>query len=317
MEVVHMPVLLEECIELLAPDEGPCFMVDATQGEGGHSHAFLSRFPRLSLVGIDADAAIQAVARTRLESFGSRVFFHNGWSHDFFAAYPPHLPRPDRILIDLGVSVYHYEKSGRGFSFRKDEELDMRIDPSRSPSARDIVMNLDEKSLADLLYQNADERYSRRIARAIVEARSGHEIATSIELAGIVERAVPAVYRHGPIHAATRTFQALRIAVNGELDRLESLLDAALAVLAVGGRLGVISFHSIEDRIVKNFFRERNKDCICPPTVPICECGGERELDLVTRKAVRASEAESRMNPPSRSAQLRVVRKRRERRVPA
>lgn len=310
-----MPVLLEECIELLGPASGDSLMVDATQGEGGHSFAFLSRFPHLRLVGIDADAAIQAVARERLASFGDRVRFWQGWSHDFFASWPPNEDRPDRILIDLGVSVFHYEKSGRGFSFRKDEALDMRIDPTQGQSARDLVMTLPEEELADLLYQNADERYSRRIARAIVETRRSHDIDSARELAGIVERAVPAVYRHGPVHAATKTFQALRIVVNGELSRLESLLESALEVLAIGGRLGVISFHSIEDRLVKNFFRERNKDCICPPSVPICNCGGAREVALVTRKAVRASPAETRANPPSRSAQLRVVEKLTARRV--
>lgn len=316
MEIVHMPVLLEECIELLAPANGDCLMVDATQGEGGHSFAFLSRFPTLRLIGIDADAAIQAVARERLASFGDRVRFWQGWSHDFFASWPTNEAHPDRILIDLGVSVFHYEKSGRGFSFRKDEELDMRIDPTQGQSARDLVMTLSEEDLADLLYQNADERYSRRIARAIVETRRSHDIDSARELAGIVERAVPAVYRHGPVHAATKTFQALRIVVNGEVSRLGSLLESALEVLAIGGRLGVISFHSIEDRIVKNFFRERNKDCICPPSVPICKCGGTREVALVTRKAVRASQAETRTNPPSRSAQLRVVEKLTARRDP-
>jgi 16S rRNA (cytosine1402-N4)-methyltransferase len=284
-------------------------MVDATLGEGGHSYAFLSRFPDLKIVGIDADREIQAVARERLAEFGDRIHFYAGWSHDFFAELPKDIKRPDTILIDLGISSYHYEKGGRGFSFRKDEPLDMRIDSSRGDSAADLVARLPERDLADLIYQNGDERYSRRIARGIAEARSEGIITSSTALAEIVVRSVPSSYRHGPIHPATRTFQALRIAVNGELSRLGDLLESALSALEPGGRLGVISFHSGEDRIVKNFFREKNRDCSCPPEAPICRCGGHRILNLVTRKPIAPGEDEVRSNPPSRSAKLRVVEK--------
>ncbi|GHU85135.1 ribosomal RNA small subunit methyltransferase H [Spirochaetia bacterium] len=309
MEIVHTPVLLEETIQYLAPRQGGELMVDATLGEGGHSYAFLSRFPDLKIVGVDADSEIQAVARERLAEFGDRIHFYSGWSHDFFAELPKDIKRPDTILIDLGVSSFHYEKSRRGFSFRKDEKLDMRIDTSRGDSAADLVTRLPERDLANLIYENAEERYSRRIARCIAEARTGGTITSSAALAEIVSRAVPAFYRRGPIHPATRTFQALRIAVNGELARLEDLLDSALTALEPGGRLGVISFHSGEDRIVKNFFREKNKDCTCPPEAPICRCEGRRVLNLVTRKPVAPGDDEIRSNPPSRSAKLRVVEK--------
>ncbi len=309
MEIVHTPVLLEEAIAYLAPRGEGELMVDATLGEGGHSEAFLARFPSLKIIGVDADPDIQKVARERLSRFGERIHFYNGWSHDFFADLPAEIKRPDTILIDLGISLFHYEKSGRGFSFRVDEELDMRIDPSAPLSAADIVASMKETELADLIYRNADERFSRRIARAIVEARGRSRIRTTAALASIVEGAVPAQYRRGPIHAATRTFQALRIAVNGELDRLEELLEAALRVLEVGGRMGVITFHSLEDRIVKNFFREKNKDCTCPPEAPICTCGGRRTVKLLTKKPVGATDAELRANPPSRSAKLRVAEK--------
>ena len=309
MEVVHTPVLLEETVKYLAPREAGELMIDATIGEGGHSNAFLSQFPELRVIGVDADPEILKTARQRLEGFGERVQFYSGWSHDFFTEYPGEYKRPDTILIDLGVSLFHYEKSGRGFSFRYDEKLDMRIDTSSGLSAAELIARLSGKDLADLLYANAEERYSRRIAKAIGEAKSSGPITSSAVLAEIVERAVPPAYRHGPIHPATRTFQALRIAANGELSRLEYLLEAAFRVLEPGGRLGVISFHSLEDRIVKNFFREKNRDCICPPQAPICKCRGQRAVTMLTRKGVEAGEEEIRKNPPSRSARFRAAEK--------
>ncbi|WP_304223860.1 16S rRNA (cytosine(1402)-N(4))-methyltransferase RsmH [Gracilinema caldarium] len=309
VQYVHTPVLLAETLHYLAPRGENALMVDATLGEGGHSYAFLSHFPKLRIIGVDADPVIQEVARKRLSVFGERIHFYSGWSHTFFAEYPTEIKRPDLILIDLGISLFHYEKSGRGFSFRKGEILDMRLDPHFGPSAADLVMQLPEGELADLIYQNGEERYSRRIAHAIVEARKRSKIETTDALAVLIEKAVPLSYRHGPIHPATRTFQALRIAVNGELSRLESLLDSALHVLENGGRLGVITFHSLEDRIVKNFFRNQNKDCTCPPEAPICTCKGQRTVALVTKKPIVPGPEEIRANPPSRSAKLRVVEK--------
>lgn len=309
VEAAHTPVLLEETISYLAPRRDGELMVDGTLGEGGHSFAFLSRFPTLRVIGVDADSEIQKVARERLAPFGDRIHFYSGWSHDFFADLPTDIKRPDTILLDLGVSVFHYERSGRGFSFRRDEALDMRIDPNSGRPASDLVASLSEKDLADLLYRFAEERYSRRIARAIAEARARGRIATTAALASVVESAVPAAYRRGPSHAATKTFQALRIAVNGELDRLEELLSAAFRALEPGGRLGVITFHSLEDRIVKNFFKEKNKDCTCPSEAPICTCEGRRSLTIMTRKAVSPGDEEIRSNPPSRSAKLRVAEK--------
>ena len=309
MEVVHTSVLLEETLKYLAPRKAGELFIDGTTGEGGHLNAFLSQFPELRAIGIDADPEILKTARQRLEGFGERVQFYSGWSHDFFTEYPGEYKRPDTILFDLGVSAFHYLRGGRGFSFRYDEKLDMRIDTSSGLGAADLIARLSEKDLADLLYANADERYSRRIAKAIAEAKSGGAVTSSTVLAEIVERAVPPAYRHGPIHPATKTFQALRIAVNGELSRLEYLLEAAFRVLEIGGRLGVISFHSLEDRIVKNFFREKNRDCICPPQAPICKCRGQRAVTMLTRKGVEAGEEEIRRNPPSRSARFRAVEK--------
>ncbi|MDR3192695.1 MAG: 16S rRNA (cytosine(1402)-N(4))-methyltransferase RsmH [Treponema sp.] len=309
MEAVHTPVLLEETVQYLAPRGNGELMLDATVGEGGHSLAFLSRFPDLKIVAIDADPLIQKTARERFGEFGDRVCFYSGWAQSFFASYPGDLGRPDTILMDLGISMFHYEKSGRGFSFRKDEPLDMRLDTASGPDAADLVATLSEKDLADLIYRNAGERYSRRIAKAIVAARKQGKIRNSGALAELVAAAVPPSYRHGPVHPATKTFQALRIAVNGELSRLPDLLEGGFGVLKAGGRMGVISFHSLEDRIVKNFFREKSRDCTRSPEAPIGRGKGCRFVNILTRKGLVPGEAEKQKNPPSRSARLRVIEK--------
>ena len=296
-------------MEFLAPRGRRELMVDATMGEGGHSYAFLSRFPDLSVIGVDADPSVQAVARRRLAEFGDRVQFFTGWSQDFFAAYPAGLKKPDTVLADLGISLYHYEKSGRGFSFAGGEPLDMRLDTSCGVSAAELLARISEKDIADILYNNAGERFSRRIARAIVQQRQRGAIATNAALSELVKGAVPPAYRHGPIHPATRTFMDLRIAVNGELERLPDLLEGAFGILEPGGRLGIISFHSLEDRIVKNFFRTKSKDCTCPPQAPACTCAGRRSVNILTGKGITADYAEVAGNPPSRSARLRAAEK--------
>jgi 16S rRNA (cytosine1402-N4)-methyltransferase len=306
---IHTPVLLEDVLNLLGPRGNDELMIDANLGEAGHSFAFLSKFPGLKLVGIDADSGILAIAQKRLEPFADRVHFSCGWSYEFFAEYPSQLKRPDTIFFDLGVSLYHYKESGRGFSFEKDEFLDMRIDVTKGLTAADLLARLPKKELSDLLYNNAQERFSHRIASLIVNEREKSTITTTSALADLVERAVPASYRYGPIHPATRTFQALRIAVNGELSQLSALLEGALRVPEPGGRLGVISFHSLEDRIVKNFFRTMNKNCTCPQQAPICNCEGRRSVNILTKKGITPGKEEIERNPPSRSARLRVVEK--------
>jgi 16S rRNA (cytosine1402-N4)-methyltransferase len=307
--IVHVPVLLEQVLHYMAPRGGNELLIDATVGEGGHSFAFLSRFPDLSVVGIDADPAIQAVARERLAEFGERMRFFTGWSQDFFADYPVDLKRPDTVLIDLGVSLYHYEKSGRGFSFSCDEKPDMRIDVSKGFSAAELLAQRPEKEIADIIYNNAGERYSRRIAKAIVQGRRNGAISTAADLSELIKRAVPASYRHGPIHPATRTFMALRAAVNGELEGLPGLLEGAFNVLKPGGIMGVISFQSLEDRVVKNFFRMKNRSCEYPPEQAVCKCAGLRSVNILTPKGVTADADEIKRNPPSRSARLRVAEK--------
>lgn len=313
MEIVHTPVLLQECLDFLSPAGEPfekdCLMIDSTLGEGGHSFAFLSKFPGLKITGLDADKNIQARARERLEPFGNRMNFFNGWFNDFYGNYDLSQKRPDLILFDLGISVYHYERSGRGFSFRHDEPLDMRLNVNEGESAADIVNTWKEEELANMIYLYSDEKMSRRIARAIVEARQGGKIASSKALAEIIWNAVPANYRYGQIHPATRTFQALRIAVNSELRRLPKALHSAFNVLENGGKMGVITFHSLEDRIVKNYFRNLGKKCVCPPEQAVCTCGGSACAEILTKKPVEPTAEEVKMNSPSRSAKLRVVRK--------
>ena len=313
MEIVHTPVLLNECLEYLSPVGEPyekdAFMIDSTLGEGGHSFNFLSKFPGLRITGVDADSVIQARARERLIQFGSRMEFYNGWFDDFYRDYPMEKRRPDLILFDLGISVFHYERSGRGFSFRHDEALDMRLNPTAGESAGDVVNNMPEEELSNMIYLYSDEKFSRRIASAICSARSTGKISSTKALADIIYDAVPSKYRYGPIHPATRTFQALRIRVNSELKRLPDALHNAFNVLAEGGKMGVITFHSLEDRIVKNYFRNLGKECVCPPEAPVCKCGGMPCAQVLTRKAVLPTENEVKENSPSRSAKLRVVRK--------
>ena len=310
MEVVHYSVLKSEVLSYLKPTRAGELFIDCTTGEGGHSEALLSTYPDIKLVCLDADKNILKVAEERLAPYKGRVQFCNTWFNHYFANYPTDSPAPDKILFDLGISTYHYEKSGRGFSFRKDEPLSMELGADLVVSAADMVNNYPAERLADIIYNYGEERYSRRIAKAIAQARENGSITTAAQLADIVWHAVPESYRHGKIHPATRTFQALRIAVNGELERLPQALNDALQVLSPGGRIGVITFHSLEDRIVKNFFRDKEKDCICPDSAPRCTCGrNHRMVNIITKKPVSPSEAEIKENAASRSSKLRVAEK--------
>lgn len=310
MDIVHYSVLKEEVCDYLKPVIGNELIVDGTMGEGGHSEMFLSRFPKSRIIGIDADKIIQQVAIKRLESFGDRVNFENTWFNEFFENFDNYnYEKPDRILLDLGISVFHYEKSGRGFTFQKNEPLDMRLNPEIVESARDIVNSYDESVLADLIYDFSDEKLSRKIARRICIERQKEPIETTDQLAYIVRGCFPPDKRHGRTNPATRTFQALRIAVNSELDRLDQVLEDALKILKIGGKFGIITFHSLEDRAVKRFFQSRAKKCICPDNYPRCICGGEPEVKRLTKKPIGPTANEVSINPPSRSAKLRVVEK--------
>lgn len=289
MEPVHRSVLVDEVLHYLEPEHAESVLVDATLGEGGHSVSFLQSFPSLRVVGVDIDAVMMARAVERLSGFEGRIEFVNAWFDDYFGQTAI---SPDRILIDLGISMYHFSLAGRGFSFRADEPLDMRLDERAGSSAADLVNDLDEQALADLIFRYGEERLSRRIAASVARERERQPVRTTKHLAELIWRSVPASYRHGRIHPATRTFQALRIAVNGELDRLERVIPLALDRLAPGGRLGIISFHSLEDRIVKHRFRD---------------VATERPYRVVTRKPVVPSEREAGLNSAARSAKLRVI----------
>ncbi|MFO7849245.1 MAG: 16S rRNA (cytosine(1402)-N(4))-methyltransferase RsmH [Spirochaetia bacterium] len=312
MDTVHYSVMTEEVLEYLAPRTEHALLIDATLGEGGHSERFLSTFPSLKIGGIDADEQILEKAKQRLAPYGDRFRGYHNWFNVFFKEYPLGGEQPDSILFDLGISLYHYEKAEKGFTFQKDEPLDMRLDGNLEIAAMDIVNNYPEEELKEIISDYGEERYAGSISRAICRERTHGEIRTSSALASVIRRAVPPKYRYGSIHPATRTFQALRIMVNGELVRLQAALESSLKVLKVGGRIGVISFHSLEDRIVKWFFKEKNKDCTCPPDWPICKCGGKRVVDLLTKKPLRPKEEEVEKNSPSRSAKFRVIEKLRE-----
>ncbi len=308
MEISHASVLSAEVLHYLGMDEAEHLLIDATVGEGGHSYAFLERFPNLRVIGLDADSRILGRARERLAQFEDRVELVHTWFDDYFESEPGPR-RPTRVLFDLGVSSFHFKASGGGFSFREDEPLDMRLNPDEQQGAAELVNCLPQHQLADLIYRYGEERYSRRIAAAIARKRADAPLETSAQLADLIYHSVPAAYRRGRIHPATRTFQALRIAVNRELERIARAIPRAIEWLAPGGAIGVIAFHSLEDRIVKQVFREKSKACTCPPEMPICNCGGEPVIQLTTRKPVFASEAEMERNAASRTARLRVARK--------
>ncbi len=293
MEIVHRSVLANEVLaHLPIPPEGGT-LIDCTLGEGGHSALFLERYPNLQVIGVDRDEAILAKAKRRLEKYGSRFTPVNMWFDHFLESYTGE--RVDALLFDLGISTFHYTQSERGFSFALNEELDMRLDLDGELNAAEIVNTYTEKEIADLIYKYGEERYSRRIAAAICRSRDEEEITLASTLAEIVAKAVPPQYRYGRLHPATRTFQALRIVVNGEIERIVPALARAIEICRPGGHIGVISFHSLEDRPVKHFFRER---------------AAEGEIHLITKKPIVPTEEESRENPPSRSAKFRVVERR-------
>lgn len=290
MQYVHYSVMQNEVLEYLVPKSEKSLLVDCTLGEGGHSNLFLAKYPDLKVIGLDRDRDIIKKAENRLSVYGDRFEARNTWFDDFWQTYEG--PSPDLILFDLGISVFHYEESMRGFSLRKSENLDMRLNKDSNLDASFVVNNYDEKSLADLIFNYGEERYSRRIASAICDERRSKAITKTDELADIIYRAVPGEYRHRKIHPATKTFQALRIEVNGELDRIEPALEGALKALKVGGRIGVITFHSLEDRPVKWFFKNRTD-----------------QVEILTKKPLIPTEEETRCNSPSRSAKFRVVEK--------
>jgi 16S rRNA (cytosine1402-N4)-methyltransferase len=304
----HVPVLAQEVRERLAVRPGET-VVDATFGAGGHAALLAGDLGgRGRLIAIDRDPA----ARPYFERFSRR---HRGLQPRFlrgdFGLVLRQLGdndvRADAILLDLGVSSMQIDRPERGFSYAADSPLDMRMDPTAERTAADLVNETDERALAELFRRYGEERYARQIARAIVRRRAERPFERTLDLVDTIRGAIPAPARFGDGHPARRVFQALRIGVNDELASLEAALPAALAMLRPGGRLAVISFHSLEDRIVKTFLREQERGCVCPPDFPVCTCGREPSLRALGRRPVRPSAAEIDRNPRAASARLRAA----------
>jgi len=300
---VHVPVLLDEVIAGLQVRRGGYF-VDCTVGLGGHAAAILEKIsPSGRLLGIDADPEAIKISQDKLSDYGEAVILVNDNFVNLEAiSRRYHFHPVDGILFDLGVSSLQLDTAERGFSFHLDAPLNMRFDPGQGLTAADIVNSFSEQELAKLIERYGEERHSRRIARHIVQNRP---IATTVELARLVEQVLGG--KRAKIHPATRTFMALRIAVNNELQDLELALEQTLNLLRPGGRLAVISYHSLEDRIVKQFMRYAASNCICPPGTVICRCGHVPTLKLISRKVIKPSSLEVESNPRSRSAKLRIA----------
>lgn len=313
---LHRPVLYQEVIDALRPTRGGQY-IDGTLGAGGHAYGILrASSPDGKLLGLDVDPQALEIARQRLQPFGDRV-------HIIQSSYTEIVNIMQRlgwsnvqgVLLDLGVSSMQLDTPGRGFSFQVDAPLDMRFSPHAHMNAADLVNSLTEAELAKILFEYGEERRARQIAKAIIQARP---VTTTKQLSDLILR-ISASHKVSfqsheksgkkKLHPATRTFQALRIAVNQELQAIEKVMPQAVSVLSTGGRLAVISFHSLEDRIVKQFFRHESRDCICPPKQPVCTCGHKASLVEINRRPILASQAEVVENPRARSAKLRVVEK--------
>lgn len=302
----HIPVMLEQCMALMAPQPGGTY-ADGTLGAGGHSEAILKACsPDGKLLAFDLDPAAIAIAAERLKPYGDRVrIIHDSYVNIGNYAEENSL---DGFIVDLGVSSMQLDRQERGFSFLQDGPLDMRFSPDQTLTAADIVNEWPEDDLAEILWKYGEERKSRQIAAMICAERKVTRISTTGQLQAVIRDAIGS--GREKIHPATRSFQAIRIAVNGELDAVEAVLPAAVKALKPGGRLLVISFHSLEDRIVKNFLKRESKDCLCPPEQLICTCGHTASLKELTRHPIIADEEEIQCNARSRSAKLRAAVKR-------
>jgi len=303
----HVPVMLRETVDLLAPSSGAT-LVDATLGPGGHAESLLEVVgPDGRLIGIDRDGRALDLARRRLARFGDAFVPIRGNHTDLLRLLrEASVFAVNGVLFDLGVSSLQLDDPERGFSFRADGPLDMRMDPDSGPTAAEIVATASEEELRRILWNYGEERRARAVARAIVEERQREPLTRTRQLAQLVERVLGPGARRFRIHPATRTFQALRIAVNREIDDLERLVTEAASILRRGGRLAVISYHSLEDRAVKRAMKALAARCVCPPKLPVCGCGRENLLKLLTSKPVRPSEDEIARNPRARSARLRI-----------
>jgi 16S rRNA (cytosine1402-N4)-methyltransferase len=299
----HTPVLYQHVLAAL-PLRADGHYIDGTVGAAGHAFGILkSTSPDGSLLGLDRDPHALALAAERLSEFGTRASLHQAsFAEIDEVARKSNWQNVDGILFDIGLSSMQLEDSSRGFSFRLEGPLDMRFDPAQSLTAEELVNTTSEQALTNIISKYGEEPRARTIARTIIAARP---LTSTLQLADVIKRTTKRPKRG--IHPATRTFQALRIAVNDELDALERGLEAAVSLLAPGGRIVVIAFHSLEDRIVKQFFRQESQDCICPPESLECRCGHKAELRIITKKPIRPDDEEIQRNPRSRSAKMRVA----------
>ena len=310
LEFSHKSVLLNECIEHLNIKAGGVY-ADGTLGGAGHSLEICRRLGRVGkLIGIDRDMEAIQKAKDVLKDFSGNVIFENDNFNNIKSIAEKHdLKGFDGILADLGVSSYQLDNTERGFSYMNDAPLDMRMNSSDIFSAYDIVNKYSPDKLADIISKYGEERWAKRIAQFIATSRADKPIETTFELVGIIKAAVPKAAREDGPHPAKRTFQAIRIEVNNELSGLEQAIEDMVHVLKPGGRLCIISFHSLEDRIVKNTFVKLQSSCICPPNFPICACNKQSTVKIISRKPILPSELEVTENPRSRSAKLRVIEK--------
>lgn len=307
IEFSHKPVMLEECMQGLRLKDGGIYF-DGTVGGGGHSYEILARTsPGGRLIATDLDDyAIQA-AENRLREFAGRYAIYKSNYKDFEEVFEKAgVDKPDGVLLDFGVSSFQLDEASRGFSYMKDAPLDMRMDKDSAFSAEDVVNGYSEQALAKIFKEYGEEKFAMRIAQNIAKARSKKAIRTTGELSQIVEESIPAKFRHnGP--CARKTFQAIRIEVNGELEGLERAVRGLTLRLKKGGRICILTFHSLEDRIVKNVFRDLATDCICDKSLPVCVCGRKKEIEIVTTKPIIASEEETKKNSRSKCAKLRIA----------
>ena len=308
MEFKHIPVLFHEIMDIMAPQPGEVF-VDCTLGGGGHSRGFLERMGDDGrLIGIDQDTNALQAAGANLAEFGDRVtYVHSNYNNldEILNTYAP--DGVDGILFDIGVSSHQLDEKDRGFSYMQDAPLDMRMNQSQNFSAWDVVNTYSEEELHRIIKEYGEERWAKRVAQFIVEFRKEKPVETTGELVDIIKRAIPKSAREEGSHPAKRTFQAIRIEVNDELGVLTRTISVAAKHLKKGGRLGIISFHSLEDRIVKEQFRYLASDCICPPELPFCQCDKVSEVKILTRKPVTATKEELEANSRSKSAKFRAV----------
>jgi 16S rRNA (cytosine1402-N4)-methyltransferase len=305
---LHTPVLVDEVLAYLQCSRGGIF-VDATVGEGGHSEAILAASPQNTVIGIDCDREIIERAQERLATYGERMtLIHDNFVHLPSILRDRAIEGVDGLLFDLGISSFHFEEEKRGFGFHRDGPLDMRMDTRKKLTAYDIVNHFPLKDIETILRRYGEERWAKRIVRAIDQERQRESIKSTGALAEIVARAIPSKHHPRRIHPATKTFLALRIAVNEELKKLEAMLNDAPLLLTKGGRIGVIAFHSLEDRIVKRAFKKMGSACICPPSLPQCACGGRHQvLQVITKHPLTPRAEEVADNPRARSAKLRVA----------